>query len=918
MNEREKIFRQEIFQLKERKYISLEEFENLSNTYSKFTTDRLAYLENQNKQTRNKTENVPKKIKAKTSQEKRDRDFTLILILGVILVLLSGLFLATSNWDIMTDLMKTVVIILVGVLFFAVSVIADKVLKIKNTSFAFWVLGSLFLPVAILSVGYFRLFGDYLSIFGDGKYIFGVIAISVCIPVYIYSQFRYKTRLYALITFTSITVDVCFILGAIHVNKDVFFLTLAMYNVLLIFINTKLGENKHLKLFIKDLPLFLKINIIITTVAMVIFTNGAFLSENLGSFIVMISYLVVASNYIYLSYKTPNVIYNYLAPILLIFAAFEAYDLMDSLIVNYNISFHFYIVAIIMYFLLFYKRWKYTKNIRLSSFIISMITIIFAVLNSIIDESFGLSVFEFYGVAFILFSIYKITKKDKIKKFLIWSIPSIIFLGSLFIYGLLSPKYTNSIYMFTVHWFIIIAIMFAFSVFLKKYKTKFENSFFLVAHILMAVNIIPLLIEGGVKGHDIMVSVVLLFMIAIYIISQLKVKKKIEYFLYKNARYLLYVIIMFTGIVGFNLSDKAIHFAFFIPIIFIFLEWILSNYKKDIAISLDSFSLIGLLFTILTFSVNLLGVWLLILCIVWIIMLLYVNTIEKWEILNIIPIALSFACIKAYIDFAALNTRTEWIIMICYFAILQIAGQILSSKFYDYKEKYFIDWYSIGGIIGLIDAWFLITAYDNLAMQLVSPMLLAVFLLLQLKRIDNKEAKRIVKTLIGLDLIIIIYTTINYLNISHLYITELYTVPWIILVICLRKYVWIDNKSIMNTIEIVVISLVSVFLLKDIIIYDYVIDGIILGVLSLIGMISGFQLKIKSYFIIGSAVLILNVIIQTKEFWGNVPWWIYLLAAGLALIIFASLYEIDKNSSDKENKFKNKKDKFVEKFKEWK
>ncbi|MDA6131125.1 hypothetical protein OSK38_27635, partial [Escherichia coli] len=79
--------------------------------------------------------------------------------------------MATSNWDTMSNFMKSASIAVVSLIFYGFAFISGKLLKIERTSFAFIVLGSLFLPIFILSIGWFQLLGPYLSFYGEGRFI---------------------------------------------------------------------------------------------------------------------------------------------------------------------------------------------------------------------------------------------------------------------------------------------------------------------------------------------------------------------------------------------------------------------------------------------------------------------------------------------------------------------------------------------------------------------------------------------------------------------------------------------------------------------------------------------------------------------------------------------------------------------------
>ena len=87
---------------------------------------------------------------------------------------------------------------------------------------------------------------------------------------------------------------------------------------------------------------------------------------------------------------------------------------------------------------------------------------------------------------------------------------------------------------------------------------------------------------------------------------------------------------------------------------------------------------------------------------------------------------------------------------------------------------------------------------------------------------------------------------------------------------------------------------VSLLLIQDGLESNTVYDALILGSLSLISMLAGMWLRVKAYFFVGAGVLLLNVLLQTRPFWGNLPWWGYLLIAGSILIGVASFNEWNK------------------------
>jgi hypothetical protein len=123
----------------------------------------------------------------------------------------------------------------------------------------------------------------------------------------------------------------------------------------------------------------------------------------------------------------------------------------------------------------------------------------------------------------------------------------------------------------------------------------------------------------------------------------------------------------------------------------------------------------------------------------------------------------------------------------------------------------------------------------------------------------------------------------------------------------------------MNRVQTVVLLLVTAVLVMDGLESNTLYDAIIIGVLSLLSIISGMQYRIKSYFFVGIGVLLLNVLLQTRPLWGNFPWWGYLVVAGLTLIGFAGFNELQKQKDGTESPtfLHKKKEQFRKKFKDW-
>jgi len=133
-------------------------------------------------------------------------------------------------------------------------------------------------------------------------------------------------------------------------------------------------------------------------------------------------------------------------------------------------------------------------------------------------------------------------------------------------------------------------------------------------------------------------------------------------------------------------------------------------------------------------------------------------------------------------------------------------------------------------------------------------------------------------------------------------------VPWVILAELIINNAWKNDKKIAYKVQWLILGFVSLRLLIAV---DSTYTAIILGILSILSIIVSMQYRIRCYFFVGIATLAFNILIQTKPFWGSLPWWAYLIISGFILIGLASF-----NEWQKKNEKKLLKDK-LDKFKDW-
>ena len=113
--------------------------------------------------------NFPPKPTPQMKQSKPVNTAAVMLFIGVAFVILSGVIFSTAQWHTMSDLQRVGMVSLAAAFFFGVSAFAHKKLKLISTGLAFYMLGGVFTGLSFLSLGYFKLLGEWFSTTGDGK-----------------------------------------------------------------------------------------------------------------------------------------------------------------------------------------------------------------------------------------------------------------------------------------------------------------------------------------------------------------------------------------------------------------------------------------------------------------------------------------------------------------------------------------------------------------------------------------------------------------------------------------------------------------------------------------------------------------------------------------------------------------------------
>ncbi|MES1041963.1 hypothetical protein [Peribacillus simplex] len=228
----------------------------------------------------------PEKPK-KTPEQIRERNISVILLTGVILLLFGGLILATTSWGDLNAALKVLFIGMISVIFAGMAFIASK-LKITQTSFAFLTLAGLFVPITILSASYYRIFGEYLSLNGGGRGLLGFLGGLLCLAIYCKIADYFKSKIFIFISIFTFGITCYFGLAFVTPTFEWMFLAIGILNLMLIWNIEQLKNQKALTLFKPFIFQFIQFKIIVEAfVILTLFSSNFVYSLTLMVFSVL-------------------------------------------------------------------------------------------------------------------------------------------------------------------------------------------------------------------------------------------------------------------------------------------------------------------------------------------------------------------------------------------------------------------------------------------------------------------------------------------------------------------------------------------------------------------------------------------------------------------------------------------------------
>ena len=802
------------------------------------------------------------KIERKLKKERQEREAknTTILIVGAILIVLAAIVFLMSTWNTVSNVIKTVVLVLLIGVFLGASKIAKEEFKLEKASNTFFYLAMAYIPICLISCSIFGLFGQRLSIYGEGRFTY--LAMSMVFTAGIY-YINYKIRKSDVLLAGSILSQICSVIlfGLIFSsNISLIFILLLIYNIALIKLTKNNSVIELLKVFYNGIP--------------VVTGLYAFCMLFEGSIELFLIIPLLTLNYFLLYAKKENTMLNaYLFNISL-----YVFGIFASLIFEYPIEIlnSIRVILGIVYTLLTAIIVGVLSNkdntLIKTSMVTSLVSIgIFGIRTFDGDTGFVKTYMVALLEVILMFLAY-LKSTEKGKNILSYLIPITLIIAILDILNL-----NELSYMFYI---MSSLIVFCIGEIFRGEEYKILNKgFFNISHINIILTYFTCYVLNSIDmSNDVFLFVLLEF---VYIYSFIRNK---ELMTFKYLSYSNIFCILLTSVEFLKLTDTI---NYLIPLIVSIIVIILENTNKKLNDELSK---------------------------IYISIISAISFIVLSELENLVSIIIGFA-FAGYLIYENLknkdNRYLRMIPMLGFMLIMQNAeiekelqpiivmlAAVAATCVSVYQKRFSID--------TIFSAIYLLLALDFFDNELIKEIFFIIWSFVNMYFMKSEKSKDIFKAITYAGIYVLyqdLLWEIDLNDFASANIIGILVLAIVLLKDIVRKYV-----KDLDTIEYLVFSIIYLLAIGS---YTSEADGIIFVLFVVALVMYSYMKKYGAIFIVSIIAILVNAILLTREFWLSIPWWIYLLLIGGILIGFAIKNESDdrKEKISVGNVIKNLKDK---------
>ena len=765
----------------------------------------------------------------------------LILVTGSIFIIMASLLFLTSTWNILPNIIKTIVLFLLIFIFLGTSYFAGEKLKVEKTARTFFYIAMIYIPICLYSIGYLGLLGDYFSKDSIGFFLYLTLVFLITSGIYILASKKEQNLLYGNYIFQLLAVF-CF---GIFLNQgyETIYLLLTFYNLAILIKNVYCKKSKFSHITELVLEIMLSIILIINT------TGHIFLVQMPMEFQIpinsILSLLVLLGITIYKGKE--NNYFSALSELLLIM-------LTASIITKLAFSQTLNEIIILLTLILIFIKTELSQHKNKQLNWIVLITSFLCLFLISGQNSLVISIL-IIAVAIIMNIYHYIKTKNIINAAL-------------------------NIWLITLLYILIVDIL----------NLTYQDFIFL----LTATQLLKIVLDKNIKDKN--MKKVIEINNNIILLPNLFYFALIEIFNNGNTVFIIPLLVIITSYVNYKNEKESYQLA----IIYIAVAALLATINNILLITKESYlslvivTLITILYKLITkqkikeekvfmtlYLLTLLGISSLTndipktIALITIVLTLQYN--DKYlhnklvEYLSYIFLTLGLFITDIYILNIHINPILNLILIITWFV-----KSYLNTK---------------AGITDYMTILYIILVFFEYTW--IRDLLLIVWYFANESR--RKENPYITKSILYITCWDI-YNNILY-KLKLLDVVVLQLIRHIsLLFLVTRTIIKNQNPNIAVKLEWIISSILYVIAIG---MYKDELDGILVVTLLILIMIIGYKKKIAPAFFVSLIFIIMNAFLLTREFWFSLPWWLYLLVIGFVLIIFATNNELQKDMKEK-------------------
>ena len=771
--------------------------------------------------------------KEKTIRDETEKKNVTILITGAICIVLSAIVFLMSTWNTIPNILKTIVLALLTAVFFECSHIAKEKFKLDKASQTFFYIAMAYIPIGLISISIFGLFGEYLSISGEGKYIYLMFA-SIFVATIYYLTYRNKNNAYLLIgsILSQIfgIISFCLILSNSLIMIGI---SLLLYNILLITLTKK--------------DIFIKIyNIIPAIITLIAIIN---LEEQSKEMIIML--FLLATNFLILELKNSKIIYAYVFNIVLMtLGIYTIMVLKDTL--GINLSYMFMLLFILGTYIIenLLLQGKDKKSLIDSLSVVTIISLGILHIESFSNESI-LAPYVVSAIQVMMLLITYMKSESRGKKITALLIPIYFIITGLNIISVLELSY-HAYISFALMTFIIG------EVFRKKERTLHINNF-IISHVFIVLTyIFTLAFKFNEFSNDILYAVLLM---SVYVYSFIIEKEEtLKILSYITSNFVLFTMIKFL------MGETEL--MWYIPMIstlaIMGIEKIyknLQNINNDIYLLISSIISYALIYCIHNEIATILTI------LFTIIIIINNKFTEKDQAFNV----LSLICVMPALFLNKLSTELELGLMLL---------SILITTMLSIKERKLSVYTIFSGI-------YLICTAFNIDSKYLNEILFICWSTIHMLVLETQNEKDVFRFLSYVSVLFLYNSIIKDLEMDTYTLFSM--LGYITVAILTLRTIIINHIENIDILEYIVFGFLYITALMS---YNNEQDGMLFGILLVTIVIISYLKKYGALFMISTFAILVNIFALTRRLWFSVPWWAYLLVIGSILIGFAIRNEI--------------------------